>query len=81
METCILLFPIIEIWQFKYGKNKWDSAPKEGVEKYSAEAMTTCMKSPEWQKLEEFAVLKDLSGENVLFLKGKDLTDFQEEMK
>ncbi|KAI5815198.1 hypothetical protein BZA77DRAFT_87237 [Pyronema omphalodes] len=69
METCILLFPIIEIWQFKYGKNKRNSESKEGVEKYSEEAMTTCMKSPEWQKLEEFAVMKDLSGENVLFLK------------
>ncbi|KAF8250869.1 hypothetical protein K440DRAFT_653406 [Wilcoxina mikolae CBS 423.85] len=71
MEITILIFPLMEIYSFKKQQRKAKEEPGHTkFSKYSVAALDCALRGHGIHRLEEFAVNKDLSGENILFLKG-----------
>jgi hypothetical protein len=71
MEITILVFPLMEIHSFKKQQRKARKEPGHSkFSKYSVAALDCALRGHGIHRLEDFAVNKDLSGENILFLKG-----------
>jgi len=69
MEFAILFFPIIEIWEFKKRQRRPRGEPGHAkFSKYSLAALEKALRD-DIERLEEFAATKDLTGENIIFLK------------
>lgn len=69
MEIIIIVFPIIEIYEFKKCQKKAQAAHQEAqFSKYSLVALEMALRD-DIERLEDFAATKDFSGENIIFLK------------
>lgn len=69
MEFTILFFPIMEIWEFKKHQRRPEGEPGHTkFSKYSLAALEKALRD-DFERLEEFAATKDLTGENIIFLK------------
>jgi len=69
MEFAILFFPIMEIWEFKKHQRRPGGEPGHTkFSKYSLAALEKALRD-DFERLEEFAATKDLTGENIIFLK------------
>lgn len=69
MEFTILFFPIMEIWEFKKHQRRPGGEPGHTkFSKYSLAALEKALRD-DFERLEEFAATKDLTGENIIFLR------------
>lgn len=71
MEFIILFFPLMEIYTFTHLQKKAREEPGHNkFSKYSAAALECALRNEsDLDRLEEFAATKDLTGENIMFLK------------